>query len=111
LSCIAAISLILLSVYYKNLLGGWDGSTFWHGGVRMIASFSIGLLVYRKKWIISNHCSFITIAILFSCIFIIPYNEISNWLIEPLIVITLFPLIIALAAGSNKSLTPNKFIS
>lgn len=43
LSCIAAISLICLSDYYKNLLGGWDGSTFWHGGVRMITSFSIGL--------------------------------------------------------------------
>lgn len=46
-----AICYVALKVPNANLSGGWGGQNFWDGGVRVLYSFSAGMLVYRFNWI------------------------------------------------------------
>lgn len=55
---LAAIALCWVGYRAGNLLGGWNGDTFWHGGARLAYSFSAGLLVYRFNLIIKNRLGF-----------------------------------------------------
>ena len=74
LTLIAAVILCSVGLRAGNLLGGWNGETFWDGGARILYSFSAGLLIYR-----------------------------SNWITELLIVLVYFPLLVSLGAGSSLS--------
>jgi peptidoglycan/LPS O-acetylase OafA/YrhL len=100
---ITAISAVLLGYVAfsaTNLLGGWSGPTFWHGGARIAYSFSAGLLIYRSNWIIKNSLGFIGLAILLSLAFLMPSSS-FNWLTELGVVLIYFPLIVALGAGAR----------
>lgn len=99
LALIAAVVLYSVSYNTGNLLGGWNGDTFWHGGARIFYSFSAGLLIYRLNWIIKNQLGFIGLAVLLSFAFLAPYPS-WNWLLEFLIVIFYFPLLVSLGAGT-----------
>src|SRR5690606_27882358 len=43
----AAVALCMVSYQSGNLLGGWNGDTFWHGFARISYSFLAGLLIFR----------------------------------------------------------------
>jgi peptidoglycan/LPS O-acetylase OafA/YrhL len=58
LAVIAAAGIFWISYDAGNLLGGWNGDTFWHGGVRVAWSFLAGMLIYRSGWIIRNRLGF-----------------------------------------------------
>lgn len=92
---------ILCAVTYDagNLLGGWSGPTFWHGGARVLYSFSTGLLIYRYNWIIKNKLGFLGMTILLSLAFVFPYFK-WNWLSEIFVVLVYFPLLVSLGAGT-----------
>jgi peptidoglycan/LPS O-acetylase OafA/YrhL len=83
-----------------NLLGGWNGTTFWDGGARISYSFLAGLLIYRSNWIIKNKLGFTGLAILLFLAFVMPSSK-WNWLTEPLVVLFYFPLMVALGAGAT----------
>jgi peptidoglycan/LPS O-acetylase OafA/YrhL len=100
LTFISAIVLVYVANRAGNLLGGWNGETFWHGGARMLFSFSMGMCVYRYQWRIRNNVGFVGLSILLLLAFFVPYSETYNWITEPLIVMLYFPLIIALGAGT-----------
>lgn len=85
-----------------SVMGGWGGSTFWDGGVRVSWSFLAGLLIYRSGWIIQNRLGFAGLSVLLVLAFIIPFSK-WNWLTEPVIVLFYFPLLIALGAGARVS--------
>lgn len=107
IAAIAAIILVYISYNANNLLGGWNGETFWHGGARIFYSFSAGLLIYRFNWIINNKLGFIGLASLLSFAFLAPYPS-WNWLLEYLIVILYFPLIVSLGAGTTLNTSMKK---
>jgi peptidoglycan/LPS O-acetylase OafA/YrhL len=97
---LSALLLVYVAKSAGNLLGGWNGETFWHGGARMLFSFSMGMSLYRFQWCIPNRLGFIGVGLLLLFAFLIPYHETYNWITEPLIVIFYFPFIIALGAGT-----------
>ncbi|HVG12801.1 MAG TPA: acyltransferase [Flavisolibacter sp.] len=97
---LAALALCFVSYRAGNLLGGWNGASFWDGGARVAYSFSAGLLIYRSNWIIKNKLGFAAMAFLLSLAFILPWTQ-WNWILEPAIVVLYFPLIVALGAGSS----------
>jgi len=99
LAILAAAALCMVSYDAGNLLGGWNGETFWHGGARISYSFLAGLLIYRYNWIIKNRLGFIGLAILLCFAFIMPWSD-WNWLTEPLVVLFYFPLMVSLGAGT-----------
>jgi len=99
LTILAAAALCWVSYSAGNLLGGWNGETFWHGGARIAYSFSAGLLVYRSNWIIKNRLGFLGLAVLLSLAFIMPYSQ-WNWLAEVVVVLFYFPLLVSLGAGA-----------
>lgn len=102
LTLIAAVILCSVGLRAGNLLGGWNGETFWHGGARILYSFSAGLLIYRSNWIIKNQLGFFCLAILLSFAFFMPFFR-WNWITELLIVLVYFPLLVSLGAGSSLS--------
>jgi peptidoglycan/LPS O-acetylase OafA/YrhL len=100
LTLLAAIVLWIVCYRAGNLLGGWSYDTFWDGCARISFSFLAGLLVFRTGWIMNTKIGFITLSILLSLAFIMPYSK-WNWLTEPLVVVFYFPLLIYLGAGAT----------
>ena len=100
LMMISAVGICFVCYRSGNLLGGWNGVTFWDGGVRVSYSFLAGLLVYRSKWIIKNKLGFMGVAVLLFLAFIMPFSA-WNWLSEPFVVLFYFPWLIALGAGAH----------
>ncbi|HRO69365.1 MAG TPA: acyltransferase, partial [Chitinophagaceae bacterium] len=102
LAAIAACGIVWVSYSAGNLLGGWAGDNFWHGGVRVAYSFLAGMLIYRSNWIIRNKLGFIVLSILLLLAFMMPFFQ-WNWIAESLVVLFYFPLLVALGAGSQLS--------
>ncbi len=95
----AAAGIVWVSYRAGNLLGGWNGSTFWDGGIRMTYSFLAGLFIFRSGWIIKNKLGFIVLSILLASAFMTS-GIAKSGLVESLLVLVYFPLIVALGAGS-----------
>lgn len=102
LTLLAAAALCFISYRSGNLLGGWNGDSFWDGGVRIAYSFSAGLLIYRSNWIIKTRLGFPALAVLLSLAFIMPWFK-WNWLAESIVVLFYFPLVVSLGAGATLS--------
>ncbi|TCD28170.1 acyltransferase [Pedobacter psychrodurus] len=96
----ACICYVAWKVPNANLSGGWGGQNFWDGGVRVLYSFSAGMLVYRFNWIIKNKLGFLGVSLLLLVAFLFPYADAYNWITEPIIVLFYFPLLVALGAGA-----------
>ncbi|HUC80309.1 MAG TPA: acyltransferase, partial [Flavisolibacter sp.] len=97
---VAAGALGFVSHRAGNLLGGWNGDTFWDGGARVAYSFLAGMVVYRWNWIIKNRLGFAGLAVLLFIAFLMPWSAEWNWLTELLLVVLYFPLLVALGAGA-----------
>lgn len=100
---LAAVALSYVSYSRGNLLGGWNGETFWDGGARIFYSFTAGLLIHRSGWRLRNNLGFPGLSALLALAFIFPWNESWNWLTELLIVLLYFPFLIMLGAGTSLS--------
>lgn len=101
LAVISAAGIVCIVKTSGSLLGGWDGSTFWHGGVRVAFSFLAGMCVFRYQLIIKNNLGFAGLSLLLIAAFLVPYNEAYNWITESFMVLIYFPVLIALGAGST----------
>ncbi|MGY4382984.1 peptidoglycan/LPS O-acetylase OafA/YrhL [Pedobacter sp. UYP24] len=100
LTLFAAATLCFVSYRSGNLIGGWDGSSFWDGGARIFYSFLAGLAIYRFNWNIKNKLGFIGIAVLLFLAFLMPFGK-WNWLSQPTVVLVYLPMLIALGAGAT----------
>jgi len=100
LAIIAAGILCSVSFRAGNLLGGWNGETFWDGGARVFYSFLAGLLIYRSNWIIKNRLGFTGLSVLLALAFVFPHLK-MNWISQLAIVLFYFPLLVSLGAGSS----------
>ncbi len=98
----AAILLVHISQKEGNLLGGWNGATFWDGGARIAYSFTAGLLIYRYNLIIKNKIGFIGLAALLVLALLMPHFS-FNGIAEAMVVIIYFPFLVSLGAGATAS--------
>lgn len=103
LTALAAIALCYEAKQSGYLGVGWGGDNIMGGGIRVSYSFLAGLLVYRSGWMIRSKAGFISTGILLLAVFLIPYSDKYNHLIDPLVVIFLFPLLVAIGAGAHVS--------
>ncbi|TCD11087.1 acyltransferase [Pedobacter frigidisoli] len=101
LTAIAAILLAYEAYKSGNLSVGWGGDNFFGGGARVFYSFVAGILIYRSNWKIPSKLGFASIGILLTLVFLIPYSEKFNFIVEPVVVIFFLPLVIALGAGAS----------
>lgn len=99
LTVVAAAGIVYTAHKAGNLLGGWSGENWADGGFRLAFSFLAGMLIYRNNWIIRNRLGFLPLAIFLFATFMMPQWP-ANWLFETAVVLFVFPLIIALGAGS-----------
>ncbi|MEN0054778.1 MAG: acyltransferase [Mucilaginibacter sp.] len=97
----AAVALCYEANRSGNLGVGWSGENIMGGGIRVFYSFLAGILIYRSKWIINSRFGFISISALLVLVFIIPYSDKTNSIVDPLVVIFFFPLLVALGAGAK----------
>ncbi|GAA4307782.1 acyltransferase [Mucilaginibacter gynuensis] len=97
---IAAIALCYEAVVSKNLSVGWGGDNISGGAIRVLYSFTAGILVYRSNWIIKSRIGFITISIMLLAAFLIPFNDKFNFIVDSAVIIFYFPFLIALGAGA-----------
>ncbi|RKD92495.1 acyltransferase family protein [Mangrovibacterium diazotrophicum] len=95
----AAAGILWVGYHAGALLGGWDGSTFVHGGIRMSYSFLAGLFIFRSGWIIKNKLGFVLLSILLAAAFMTSGIS-KNWIVESVIILFYFPLLVSLGAGS-----------
>lgn len=101
---VGAAMLLAYEAHHATYLGvGWSGNTFWGGGIRVLYSFSAGMLVYRAKWLMHSRLGFISLSCLLLIAFLVPYSVKTNWFSDPLLVICYFPLLVALGAGARPS--------
>jgi peptidoglycan/LPS O-acetylase OafA/YrhL len=104
---LAAGMLGYVSFTAGNLLGGWSGETFWHGGARIAYSFLAGMVVYRYDWIIKNRLGFVGMAVLLVAALLMPHTG-YNWITEWLVVVLYFPLLVSLGAGAGMQVATEK---
>ncbi|RQP17365.1 MAG: acyltransferase [Parapedobacter sp.] len=92
----------LAMVAYRSdlLVGGWNGDTFWDGGIRIGFSFLMGMLIYRAKWTVKNRLGFLGLSLLLAAALLMPFFA-HNWLMELLVVLFFFPCIIALGSATR----------
>lgn len=106
----SAFALFYLTDTTGNLLGGWTGENFWHGGLRIAYSFTAGLIIHRYQLILRNKIGFAGLSILLSLAFFSPHLLEHDY-IESALVVFYFPLLVSLGAGSviGKSTSLCKF--
>jgi len=97
---IMASLLTMVACRSDVLIGGWNGETFWDGGIRIGFSFLMGMLIYRAKWNIKNRMGFLGLSLLLGLAFVMPFFAL-NWLVELLIVVFIFPFIISLGSATR----------
>ena len=97
-----AALLLCYEAHHVTYLGvGWGKDNFWGGGVRILYSFPVGMLIYRSNWIMKSRLGFSSLSFLLLIAFLIPYSTKTNWLADSLIVLFYFPLLVALGAGAG----------
>lgn len=96
----AAVWLCLEANSYGNVGMGWSGETFRGGAARVSFSFIAGLMVYRFRWVLRLKAGLPVLSVLLLLSFIIPYSAVNGKWIDPLLVIILYPLLVAMGAGS-----------
>ncbi|MDF2454738.1 MAG: acyltransferase 3 [Cytophagaceae bacterium] len=97
---LSIVALVAAGYHAGILIGGWDGKSFLDGLARVSFSFMMGLLLYRFRWIISSSLGFVSLSLLLLLTFMLPFFSI-NWLTEVLVIVVIYPLLIALGAGTH----------
>jgi peptidoglycan/LPS O-acetylase OafA/YrhL len=100
LAVIAAVWLAMTAHRAGGLLGGWSEVNYLDGVARLSFSFLAGLTVYRFGWILKSKIGFGILSVLLLGALMFPYFT-WNWAVESLLVMLVFPAIVALGAGAT----------
>jgi peptidoglycan/LPS O-acetylase OafA/YrhL len=109
ITSIAALVLFAEAYRSGNLAVGWGGDNYLGGAARVSFSFTAGILIYRSQWKIKNAIGFWGIALLLAGVFLIPFSDQGNFIIDPLMVIFFFPLLIILGIGATLGHKTSRF--
>jgi peptidoglycan/LPS O-acetylase OafA/YrhL len=99
---IAAIALTGASIWHGDVGTGWSLETMWIGTIRMVFPFFAGLLLYRLGKRIQVPQTFVICSIALAIIFCMPVFK-YNGLYDALVIIFIFPVLIAAGAGATIS--------
>jgi peptidoglycan/LPS O-acetylase OafA/YrhL len=99
---ISSLGILFVAKKFGSLHFGWGWSHFWIAPIKVVFPFFTGLLLFRMNWIIKIKNAFPILTLLLVIIFVLP-NQRMNGLYEAVCVLMIFPLMIAIAAGSNVS--------
>lgn len=107
LSIIILISGILLAWagwHFDNLALGWGWKNFWAAPLRLLFSFTLGLLIYRKGARLRKPVSFAISAVFLLAAFGIPYVWTRSWhgVYDVLCVLIIFPVILIVSIGDTR---------
>lgn len=108
LTAIAAILLCYEAKQSGHLSVGWGGDNISGGAIRVAFSFLCGMLVQRSGWVIRFRFGLISASVLLAAVFLIPFSEKTNWIVDPLVVIGVFPLLVAIGAGAATNAVSSK---
>lgn len=100
ITLVSAVALCWAGHKAGNLSGGWSSRNFWDGGARIAFSFSAGLLVFRLGWRFRTRAGLVVLSLLLLAAFAMPYAP-GAWMREALVIIVLFPLVVAFGAGAT----------
>lgn len=100
LTVIATGALFYEAQLSGNLSIGWGGDNIHGGGIRVAFSFLAGVLVYRSGWIIKSRLGFAGLGLLLMAVFLIPFRESYNKIMDPVVIVLVLPLLVALGAGA-----------
>jgi peptidoglycan/LPS O-acetylase OafA/YrhL len=95
-----------LSVYRMNgLIQGFAWGEGTYGLIRLVFSFCMGLLLFRSRFVIRSRVGFCTLSLLLILLFIGPQGMYwkHNWIYDFATVTIVFPLLIAIGAGTSAS--------
>lgn len=105
ITILSAVVLIIAAYNVGQLFLGWGASNFWMAPVRMIFPFFCGLLLFRlgDSARFNLKAAYPLLTLLLLGVFMMPqFKESSlNGLYEAAAVIVIFPLIVAIGAGSS----------
>lgn len=99
---ISSLGILFVAQKFGSLHLGWGWSHIWVAPIRVVFPFFTGLLLFRMNWKIKIKNAFLILTVLLIVIFFLP-NQRMNGLYEALCVLIIFPLMIAIAAGSDVS--------
>lgn len=103
ITIVSGIVLLIVAIRVGQIFLGWGASNFWMAPVRMAFPFFAGLLLFRINARIKIPMAYPLLTLLLLIVFMIPVfpNLTWNGLYEALVVILVFPFIIAAGAGSD----------
>jgi len=99
-TAIMALGLVTIAYRSESLIGGWNGDTFWDGGVRIGFSFLAGMLIYRAKWMVKNRLGFLGLSLLLAATLLMPVFP-HNGFMELMVVLFVFPCLIVLGSATR----------
>lgn len=95
---------IVLSSYLNIKTGmslGWSWDNMHYAAIRVGFSFGAGIMLFRIGARIRSPLGFAALAIALIGVFVFPYTRL-NWIYEAIVIIALFPLIVAVGAGAKE---------
>lgn len=110
ITALAAVVLMVVAVEVGQIFLGWGASNFWMAPVRTAFPFFMGLLLFRINARIKIPMAYPLLTLLLLLVFMLPVfsNLTFNGVYEALVVIVVFPFIIAAGAGSEIDLYTKK---
>jgi peptidoglycan/LPS O-acetylase OafA/YrhL len=97
---ISAMALTITAWWHGDVATGWGYQNFWIAVVRMLFSFSAGLLLYRSGKLVHAPMAFPLCSLFLIILFSLPTFP-YNGLYEAACIILAFPLIVAAGAGGE----------
>jgi peptidoglycan/LPS O-acetylase OafA/YrhL len=99
---LAAIALAVSAHTEGSLSVGPAWGQMSYAMVRTAFSFSMGLLLFRCGAAIRTPFGFVSLSVLMVALFLMPFERL-NWLYETVVVLVVFPLMVAIGAGAGPS--------
>ena len=87
------------AVKHGSVATGWSYDSFWFAVTRMVYPFFVGYLLFRSGKKIRVPFGYVVCSLMLIVLFFLPYFK-YNGLYEALVIIFIFPVIIAMGAGS-----------
>jgi peptidoglycan/LPS O-acetylase OafA/YrhL len=103
LVALGAVAILVSAFHGGSLVFGSSWGQMQYALVRTIYSFCVGLLLYRCRVAVSSRFGFVSLSVVMILVFMLPYNGRLNWLYDSIVVLLLFPLMVALGAGAVTS--------
>jgi peptidoglycan/LPS O-acetylase OafA/YrhL len=89
--------------HFSNLALGWGWKSFWAAPLRVLFSFTLGLLIYRRGTRFKKPLPFAISALFLIAAFGVPYGWTRPWhgLYDVLCILMIFPMILIVSIGDT----------